>query len=153
MDKSRYFVLGYIDLIVAVDHKPLLKLFGDRALEDIPNCRLCNLKEKTLRYKFRMAHVPGVKNKVADGLSRHPADPAEMTDLPDDVIAAMKQEEPQPLDIEECTLAETHAIFQASPITSTTWDLVRSATASDKILNTLLDLIETGFPDSYSEIP
>ena len=37
LDKARYFVLGCRDLIVAVDHKPLLKLLGDRALDDIPN--------------------------------------------------------------------------------------------------------------------
>ena len=49
LDKARHFVLGCSDLIVAVDHKPLLKLFGDRSLEDIPNTRLRNLKEKTLR--------------------------------------------------------------------------------------------------------
>ena len=46
LDKCRYFVLGCQDLIVAVDHKPLLKLFGDRSLQDIPNTRLRNLKEK-----------------------------------------------------------------------------------------------------------
>ena len=37
LDKARHFVLGCSDLIVAVDHKPLLKIFGDRCLEDIPN--------------------------------------------------------------------------------------------------------------------
>ena len=63
LDKSRYFVLGCDDLIVAVDHKPLLKIFGDRSLEDIPNSRLRNLKEKTLRYRFRVTHVPGMKTK------------------------------------------------------------------------------------------
>ena len=72
LDKARYFVLGCANLIVAVDHKPLLKLFGDRSLEDIPNSRLRNLKEKTLRYRFSIVHVPGVKNKVADAASRFP---------------------------------------------------------------------------------
>ena len=56
LDKARYFVLGCRDLIVAGDHKPLLKLLGDRALDDIPNPRLRNLKEKTLRYRFRTIH-------------------------------------------------------------------------------------------------
>ena len=60
LDKSRYFVLGCDDLIVAVDHKPLLKILGDRSLEGIPNARLRNL-EKTLRYKFRLVHIPGAK--------------------------------------------------------------------------------------------
>ena len=153
LDKARHFILGCKDLIVVVDHKPLLKLFGDRALEDIPNPRLRNLKEKTLRYRFRMSHVPGVKNKVADGLSRHPSDTAEMYNLPGNVTAALEQEETPLLKIEECTIAETLATFQASPITSTTWDLVKSATISDRSLNSLLDIIETGFPCSSSEIP
>ena len=36
LDKARYLVLGCRDLILAVDHKPLLKFLGDRALDDIP---------------------------------------------------------------------------------------------------------------------
>ena len=52
LDKARYFVLGCDDLIIAVDHKPLLKIFSDRSLDNIPNPRLRNLKEKTLRYRF-----------------------------------------------------------------------------------------------------
>lgn len=48
LNKARYFVLGCENLIIAVDHKPLLKILGDRSLEDIPNSRLRNLKEKTL---------------------------------------------------------------------------------------------------------
>lgn len=51
LEKARYFVLGCENLVIAVDHKPLLKLFGDRSLENIPNARLRNLKEKTLRCK------------------------------------------------------------------------------------------------------
>ncbi len=73
LDKARFFVLGCDDLIVAVDHKPLLKVFGDRCLEDISNILILrNLKEKTLRYRFRMVHIPGIKHKAADALSRHP---------------------------------------------------------------------------------
>ena len=89
LDKARHFVLGCSDLVIAVDHKPLLKLFGDRSLEDIPNTRLCNLKEKTLRYRFRMVHIPGTRNKTSDTLSRHPSgmpSPARMN-LPDDNTA------------------------------------------------------------------
>ena len=72
LDKARYFVLGCTDLTIAVDHKPLLKILGDRSLQEISNARLRNLKEKTLRYKFRMVHIPGVRHKAADALSRHP---------------------------------------------------------------------------------
>ena len=72
LDKARHFVLRSNNLTIAVDHKPFLKIFGDRSLEHICNTRLRNLKEKTLRYHFRMVHVPGVKNRVPDTLSRHP---------------------------------------------------------------------------------
>ena len=44
LDKARYFVLGCSDLVIAVDHKPLLKLLGNRTLDDIPNPCLRNLK-------------------------------------------------------------------------------------------------------------
>ena len=163
LDKAKYFVLGCTDLIVAVDHKPLLKLFGDRSLEDIPNSRLRNLKEKTLRYRFRMVHIPGVKNKVADGLSRHPTGPAEKIELPDDVASISRQDILPPSDTQTCDpnypnlegfiLNATISTFQESPITSATWDLVRTATASNEALYTLLGLIENGFPDTSLEIP
>ena len=51
------FILGCNNLVIAVDHKPLLKIFGDRSLDQISNPRLRNLKEKTLRYHFRMVHI------------------------------------------------------------------------------------------------
>ena len=67
-DKARFFVLCCSNLIIVVDHKPLLKVLGNRSLEDITNGQLRNLKEKTLRYKFRMVHIPGVRYKAADAI-------------------------------------------------------------------------------------
>ena len=46
LEKARFFVLGCSDLIVAVDHKPLLKILGDHSLDDITNACLRNLNEK-----------------------------------------------------------------------------------------------------------
>lgn len=60
------------NIIIAVDHKPLLGTFTDRSLNKIPNNRLRNLKQRTLRYRFTMIHVPGCHNWMPDGLSRHP---------------------------------------------------------------------------------
>ena len=71
LDKARHFVLGCNDLIVATDHKPLLKVLGDRKMEDIKNPRLYNLKEKTLPFLFRITHVPGRRHFTADSLSRY----------------------------------------------------------------------------------
>ena len=72
LDKAKHFVLGCSDLVIAVNHKPLLKIFGDISLDQINNPRLCNFKEKTLRNCFRMVHIPGVKNRASDATYRHP---------------------------------------------------------------------------------
>ena len=61
LDKCRYFVLGCQDLIIAVDHKPLLKLFSDRSLEDIPNSRLHNLKEDI---EIQVPHGPHTRCQI-----------------------------------------------------------------------------------------
>ncbi len=47
LDKARHFVLGCKNLTIAVDYKPLLKIFDDRSMDNISNTRLRNLKEKT----------------------------------------------------------------------------------------------------------
>ena len=73
LEKCRMFVLGCPDLLLVVDHKPLLKILGDRSLEDIKNPRLFNLKEKTLMYSYTMKHVPGTWHLGPDACSRYPA--------------------------------------------------------------------------------
>ena len=68
----RYFVIGCRDLVIVTDHKPLVKLLGNRKLEDIDNPRLLRLKEKTLSYRFTMRYLSGARNKIPDALSRFP---------------------------------------------------------------------------------
>ena len=70
LDRTRYFVLGCKDLTVVVDHIPLLGILGTCSLEAISNPHLRNLKEKTLRYQFKMVYIPGVKNRASDCMSR-----------------------------------------------------------------------------------
>ena len=77
LEKTKYFTLGAPSLYLAVDHKPLLKILGDKLLQDIDNPRLQNLKEKTLRYRFSCVHVPGKDHKGADFTSRNPTGPGQ----------------------------------------------------------------------------
>ena len=144
LDKARFFVLGCSNLIIAVDHKPLLKVFGERSLEEITNARLRNFKEKTLRYRFRMVHIPGVRHKAADAISRHPTGTTtpDMLILPDDIAAA--------------TAAPAVLPQLASSALSTmavTWDRVKLATTSNGDMTQLLDIIESGFPQFRHELP
>jgi len=123
IDKARHFVL-----IIAVDHKPLLGLFtSSRSLDNIPNNRLRNLKERTLRYCFTMLHVPGLKNRALDALSHHSTGDPKLTQLilPDDIFY----------------VALLHLLR------STTWGKVLLVTTSDDEMKTLIDVIESRLPD------
>jgi hypothetical protein len=168
LDKARYFVLGCDNLTIAVDHKPLLKILGDRTLEDLPNPRLRRLKEKTLRYRFKVTHIPGVKHKAADGVSRYPSDESNsitsptqkdivqiplISDLPYPPVNLMNTIRCfDPTDtVEDSTAADIAASLDN--IRSVTWDKVRAATASDDTMRLLLDTVEQGMPESRHDLP
>ncbi len=160
LDRTRHFVLGCSDLVVAVDHKPLLRLFGDRCLEDIPNPRLRNLKEKTLRYRFRMAYVPGAKNHTSDALSRHPTGLSpQKLHLPDD------QASPNPncpgtsggTTDTTCAIQVDDGLPQAicGAISSIpiSWEQLQTATTADPALQDLMFYIAEGPPSDRQALP
>jgi len=165
LEKTRYFTLGCKDLTVAVDHKPLLKLFGDRSLEDIPNPRLRNLKEKTLRYRFQMTHLKGKDNQAADGVSRYPTGTATQIHLPDDAVASLTEliqstilantcdPAPDTVETDDTMIAALSSSLSALALKTVTWDRVRLATASDPDMNTLLELIELGMIIERDSLP
>ena len=64
--------MGCPNLIVVVDHKPLVNILNNRALEKIENPRVLRLKEKTLMFDFKIVHVPGKLNCIFDVMSRLP---------------------------------------------------------------------------------
>ena len=71
LDKCRMFVLGHPQLLLAVDHKPLLAILGpDQDLSALLNPRLLNFKMKTMAFTFTPMHIPGKANVVPDSLSR-----------------------------------------------------------------------------------
>ena len=155
LHKSKHFVLGCEDLIIAVDHKPLLKVFGDRSLGDINNPRLLNLKEKTLQFKFRMMHIPGVRHAAADALSRHPTGDATQLQLPDDI--ATLTHTTKALAAHSYNNEESNICSQSNQpvpiIEAVTWDDVRVATASDSLMSLLANIIEEGFQENLGSIP
>jgi hypothetical protein len=61
--------MGAMDLVVGVNHKPLVGLYAeDKALADIENPRLRNLAKKARRYWLKTFHIPGVMNNIPDSL-------------------------------------------------------------------------------------
>lgn len=168
LDKARFFVLGCADLIVAVDHKPLIKVLGNRSLDEISNSRLRNLKEKTLRYRFRIVHIPGVRNRAADAVSRHPSgNPTpEILCLPDDIaslqdhetirhnfLAGVRTRDNEDDYHDSIDEPDESVVFALASLHSVTWDRVREATASDEDMHLLTSLIEEGLPQFRHELP
>ena len=146
LDRCKYFVLGCQNLIVDVDHKPFLKLLGDMSLENIPNSCLRNLKEKTLRYRFRMVHIPGVKHRATDCISLHPTGESKKLLLTDDIASIHSSlttitHSPSLMDglrtpttcsfIEDRVVVSAISSLNTLNLQSVTWDRVRTATASD----------------------
>ena len=167
LDKARFFVLGCEDLILAVDHKPLLKILGDRSLDEISNSRLRNLKERTLRYKFRIVHIPGIKHKAADTISRHPTGSSTPSGLvlQDDIAALSENSTTQHSFFAGIRQTETatdpslddamrnSGIYTLHSLRAITWDSVRLETSSDDNFTLLLSIIESGIPDKIHNLP
>ena len=98
LQKARLFLLGCPNLTIVTDHRPLVKLLGNRSLGDITNPRLLRLKEKTLQYQFQVKYLPGKRNHAADFLSRFPT------------LRSSPDRQDQDMD-EELTVAAVSAIF------------------------------------------
>ena len=71
LEQSKYFT----------DHKPLVKILGDRTLDEISNTRIFRLKQRTLPWSVDIAHLPGKTNSAADATSRHPSPANEFAEL------------------------------------------------------------------------
>ena len=130
---------GCNDLLVVTDHKPLIKILGDRTLDEISNTRIFRLKQRTLPWSFDIAHLPGKTNSAADATSRHPSPANEFAELRS---LSLHSE----MDDAESAMAaslrhETHDII-AIP-----WERIATETASDPTMRLLLDTIQEGFPD------
>ena len=74
LEQTKYFTLGCPNLLVVMDHKPLCKILGDKAMEDITNSRILKIKERTLLWKFSIVYRPGKLNYFADCTSRNPVE-------------------------------------------------------------------------------
>ena len=64
--------LSRLSILHVTDHKPLVKLLGDRTLDEITNTRLFRLKQHTLPWRYTISHIPGNDNEAADAISRYP---------------------------------------------------------------------------------
>ena len=152
LHKFKHFVMGCKLLFLVVDHKPLVKLLGDKCLDDIPNTRLLKLKEKTLQFQFQVVHRPGLMHKAPDFVSRYPQG------APDHFLEECSMVE----EIEECVMVDeievlTHdqivCALEEGRITNITWQMLKQATSADPVLSKLREMIETGGIVSQHDCP
>ena len=134
--------MGCNNLLVIVDHKPLVKIFGDRRLDEIDNPRLFRLKRRTLMWRFDIEYRAGKLNSFADAVSRNPNSYAEIASA-----ALMHQD-----DIHEESLVAS--IFDdVGKFFAVTLDRIKSESKSDNEIILLTRAIKEGFPQSKSDMP
>ena len=137
LEQTKYFTQGCHNLLVVTDHKPLVKIMGDRTLDEISNTRIFRLKQRTLPWSFKIAHMPGKLNYAADATSRHPSP---LEDSSDHQKCAMDQAE----------VAITSAIrSETATLTTLSWERIASETLADPTMHRLLSAILDGFTDKY----
>jgi hypothetical protein len=139
LEQTRFFTQGCADLLVITDHKPLVKIFGDRTLDEIANTRLFRLKQRALPWHFSIGHMPGRTNKAADATSRHPSPAIEVDSLSIDD------------QLEHVLAAAIHG--EASGVTSLPWSRIVEETYNDEHMRALTQTIENGFPDRDRNLP
>ena len=155
LHQTRYYILGCETLVVATDHKPLVRILDGRPLTEITNRRLLNLKEKTLPYSFTIIHVPGRHNKGPDAASRYPSHCGERQQLPCDPADCETTYTPVDVDdpADDVGIASAACATLHSVTDVVTWDMVREATASDRDLQLLTSALLDGFPDGVRDLP
>ena len=160
LECSKYYTLGCKKLVVATDHKPLLSILNDRALDTVVNPRMLRIKERTLAWQFDMVYVPGGRQAAADALSRKKAEV--------DVLSAWSGYDMEHLDMEDMLQAEVminlvevtgDAKNQVEIMAAdaepklVTWQEMREATNNDMVLVKLREEIQRGMADSMHEVP
>ena len=134
LEDSRWFTLGCDELLVATDHKPLIKILGDKRLDEIHNPRLFHLKQRTLMWNFNIHYVAGKTNYASDATSRYPAILPCDDDMESDVIASVQAQAKASL----CAIS---------------WAEVRQESGSDNHVQQLIPFIENGFPADRGSVP
>ena len=134
LEQTRYFTQGCKDLLVVMDHQPLVKVLGDKTLDEVSSSRLFRIKRRTQPWIFKIMYLPGKYNKAADAVSRNP------------VTAQLNLFSVG--DIKEQVL-EANICSNFKDVTTLTWDKIASASAGDKTTSELIKAVKEEFRGEY----
>lgn len=143
LEQTRYFTQGCENLIIVTDHKPLVKIFGDRTLDEITNTRLFRLKQRTLPWRFSISHLPGKTNYAADATSRHPSP------------TTYEETDANHIDMEDMVEPAIMAAIQhdSEDMMSISWKCLAEATQNDSNMFALLKTTQQGFSENVRSLP
>jgi hypothetical protein len=143
MKQSRQFLEGLPNFELVTDHRPLVPILNDYALDKLDNPRLLRLRLQMARYNFTARWIPGNRNVEADALSRSPISPG----APSDELG----EGPQTFTARIAMIA----IITESAATNTdiTLEKVKQAAEIDPVLVALRTVIREGFPNEKHNLP
>ena len=153
LEDTKYFTLGCDDLVITTDHKPLVRIFGDRSLDEISNPRIFRLKQRTLAWMFNVFHVPGKSIPASDTTSRNPAASTQDTAAPEwlndktvDHLHSIEE-----MEMESDVIASVRSTL--NKVSAVTWDRVKQMTLRDHTLQQLKTYIINSFPLSADTLP
>ena len=141
---SRFFTLGCRDLHIQTDHRALVKLLGDKKLEDIDNRRLINLKEKTMAWNFTISWVPGTAIPAPDATSRRPQQASDTEDDFPVALAALRMDEDVNIDLAGDEEFAAYGRLKAGEINAVTWERVQEETWRSEPMRQLIAAIKDG---------
>ena len=147
LEDSKFVTLGCEDLAVQTDHKPLVKLLGDRMLDEIQNQRLVNLKERTFPWKFDISWVAGKSIPAPDATSRHPQkrDDDDALDIAAAAMDAIRVDSSRVEDLAGDDELVAGAEMRLQQFRAVTWEVVKEETAADGDMQSLVQIISEGF--------
>ena len=153
--------------MVATDHKPLLGIFGDRALDTIDNTRLVRIKQKTLPWNFDLVYVPGKQHVAADWIARRNQKAvlhllAEIAEhgVRYKIHTLGKQAQVdnlrsyKPSNSPVFRNGNTAPVFRngnTAPVVIT-WEMLKNSTAKDEVLDKVIKQALKGFPVSKHQL-
>ena len=151
-------------MFVATDHKLLLSILNDKALDTITNPRLLRLKERTLLWCLELIYLPGNKQTAADTLSRKKkvAVLASLSvHVSQEYVMERVLEENALAGLREMVVSDKENDLQDQPLEVMSvgrgpavikWSDLQKATEEDEVLTKLIEEIQRGIPDSSSEM-
>ena len=136
MFKCRQFLEGLPTFDLITDHRPLVPILNEYALDKLDNPRLLRLRLKMQRFSFSAKWIAGKANKDADALSRAPVG----SPSTDDELGEGAPFQPARLSL-------LYAIERSdAKVLDPILEKVKAAALIDPVMQELRDTIIQGFP-------